>query len=188
MDVSIALPAVLKALHFAADKHRDQRRKGAEASPYVNHLIEVAELLAREGGVTDVITLQAAILHDTLEDTETTPAELDAHFGVEVRRIVEEVTDDKKLSNAERKRLQIVHARHLSERAKLVKIADKIANLRSLMLAPPVQWSLKQKREYVAWSERVGEGLRGCNRKLEASFDAAVAKGRQSLGSAVEAA
>ena len=186
MDVSIALPAVLKALHFAADKHRDQRRKGAEASPYVNHLIEVAELLAREGGVTDVITLQAAILHDTLEDTETTPAELDTSFGVEVRRIVEEVTDDQQLSKGERKRLQIVHARYLSERAKLVKLADKIANLRSLMLAPPVQWSLKQKREYVAWSDRVGEGLRGCNRKLEESFDAAVAKGRQRLGISLE--
>ena len=182
MDASTAIPALFKALHFAADKHRDQRRKGAEASPYVNHLIEVAELLAREGGVTDVLTLQAAILHDTLEDTETTLAELDARFGVEVRRIVEEVTDDQRLSNAERKRLQIVHARHLSERAKLVKLADKIANLRSLVQAPPVDWSLKQKREYVAWSERVGEGLRGCNRKLEESFDAAVAKGRQSFG------
>src|ERR1043166_8253441 len=112
MDAAIALPALLQALHFAADKHRDQRRKGAEASPYVNHLIEVAELLAREGGVTDLLTLQAAILHDTLEDTDTTPAELDAHFGGEVRRIVEEVTDDPQLSQAERKRLQIVQARH----------------------------------------------------------------------------
>jgi len=182
MDASIALPVVLTALHFAADKHRDQRRKGAEASPYVNHLIEVAELLAREGGVTDVITLQAAILHDTLEDTETTVAELDAHFGMEVRRIVEEVTDDQILSKAERKRLQIVHARHLSERAKLVKLADKIANLRSLLHAPPVQWSLKQKREYVAWSERVEEGLRGCNRKLEDAFAREVTKGRWNLG------
>jgi guanosine-3',5'-bis(diphosphate) 3'-pyrophosphohydrolase len=148
----------------------------------VNHLIEVAELLAREGGVTDVITLQAAILHDTLEDTETTVAELDAHFGMEIRRIVEEVTDDQTLSKAERKRLQIVHARHLSGRAKLVKLADKIANLRSLLRSPPVQWSLKQKREYVAWSERVGEGLRGCNKQLEESFDTEVAKGRRNLG------
>src|ERR1043166_7389512 len=137
MDASIALPALLKALHFAADKHRDQRRKGAEASPYVNHLIEVAELLAREGGVTDLMTLQAAILHDNLEDTETAPAELDAHFGTAVRRIVEEVTDDQTLRKAERRRLQIVHAPHLSERAKLVKLADKIANLRSLLQAPP---------------------------------------------------
>ena len=184
MNASIS--AILTALHFAADKHRDQRRKGAEASPYVNHLIEVAELLAREGEVTDVITLQAAILHDTLEDTETTPAELDARFGVEVRRIVEEVTDDKQLSYAERKRLQIAHARHLSERAKLVKLADKIANLRSLLHAPPVQWSLKQKREYVAWSDRVGEGLRGCNRQLEESFDAEVAQGRRNLEISLE--
>src|SRR5215216_1626051 len=97
MDAAIALPALLKALHFAADKHRDQRRKGAEASPYVNHLIEVTELLAREGGVTDVLTLQAAILHDTLEDTKTTPEELEETFGAEVRRVVEEVTDDKTL-------------------------------------------------------------------------------------------
>lgn len=182
MDASTALPALLKALHFAADKHRDQRRKGAEASPYVNHLIEVAEVLAREGGVTDVITLQAAILHDTLEDTETTPSDLDVRFGVEVRRIVEEVTDDKQFSKTERKRLQITHARHLSERAKLVKLADKIANLRSLVHTPPVEWSLKQKREYITWSDRVGEGLRGCNERLERSFDAAVTKGRRSLG------
>jgi GTP diphosphokinase / guanosine-3',5'-bis(diphosphate) 3'-diphosphatase len=104
MDASPAIPAVLKALHFAADKHHDQRRKGAEASPYVNPLIEVAELLAREGQVTDVHTLQAALLHETLEDTETTPAELDARFGVEVRRLVEEVTDEKQRSTAERKR------------------------------------------------------------------------------------
>ena len=182
MDIAIALPALLKALHFAADKHRDQRRKGAEASPYVNHLIEVAELLAREGGVSDLLTLQAAVLHDTLEDTETTAAELRAHFGAEVQKIVEEVSDDQTLTKAERRRLQVVHARHLSERAKLVKLADKIANLRSLLHAPPVEWSVKQKREYVAWTERVGEGLRCCNRKLEASFDAAIAKGRQSFG------
>ncbi len=185
MDAAIALPALLQALHFAADKHRDQRRKGAEASPYVNHLIEVAELLAREGGVTDLLALQAAILHDTLEDTDTTPAELEAHFGAVVRQIVEEVSDDQTLTKAERRRLQIVHAPHLSERAKLVKLADKIANLRSLLHAPPVRWSLKEKRDYVGWSERVGAGLRGCNRKLEEAFAVALAQGRQSFGSSL---
>ena len=185
MDAATVIPAVFKAWHCAAEKHRDQRRKGAEASPYVNHLIEVAEVLAREGGVSDVLTLQAAMLHDTLEDTETTAAELDARFGVEVRRIVAEVTDEQQLSKAEQKRLQITLARQLSERAKLVKLADKIANLRSLLHAPPVDWSLHQKRAYVAWSERVGEGLRGCNQRLERSFDAAVAKGRRSLGAPV---
>src|SRR5258706_6496950 len=101
---------ILKALHFAADKHRDQRRKDEEASPYINHPIEVAELLARVGGVTDLVTLQGAILHDTIEDTDTTPEELERQFGSEVRRVVEEVTDDKSLPKADRKRLQIEHA------------------------------------------------------------------------------
>lgn len=171
-----------RALHFAADKHRDQRRKGAEASPYVNHLIEVAEMLAREG-VTDLSTLQAAILHDTLEDTETTPTELDAVFGVEVRRIVEEVTDDKQLSKAERKRLQIAHAPHLSPRAKLVKLADKISNLRSLVRTPPAEWSLERKQDYVVWSDQVvTAGLRGCHTALERAFDVAIAVGKHELG------
>src|SRR4051812_9768931 len=106
-----ATPAdLLHALHFAADKHRDQRRKDVGASPYINHPIEVAELLARVGDITDRVTLQAAILHDTIEDTNTTPEELDAAFGPDVRRVVEEVTDDKNLKKEERKRLQIEHA------------------------------------------------------------------------------
>jgi len=128
MNTSSDLVTILQALHFAATKHRDQRRKGAEASPYINHPIEVAELLARVGGVTDIVILQAAILHDTLEDTQTTPAELDTIFGPEVRKVVEEITDDKQLPKAERKRLQIVHAPHLSVRAKIVKLADKSAS------------------------------------------------------------
>src|SRR3712207_4851286 len=100
MDTPDTAVALLGALHFAADRHRDQRRKGAEASPYINHPIEVAEVLARVGGVRDLVTLQAAILHDTLEDTETTAEELAAAFGPEVLRVVEEVTDDKKLPKA----------------------------------------------------------------------------------------
>src|SRR6185503_2690196 len=109
MKDSNTTAAILKALHFAATRHRDQRRKDIEASPYINHPIEVAELLASEGGVTDVLTLQGAILHDTIEDTKTTPEELEAQFGADVRRIVEEVTDDKRLPKSERKRLQIEH-------------------------------------------------------------------------------
>jgi (p)ppGpp synthase/HD superfamily hydrolase len=96
---------ILSALHFAAEKHRDQRRKGAEASPYINHPIEVAEVIARRGGVTDPVVLQAAILHDTLEDTRTTHAELESVFGREVADVVLEVTDDKALPSEERKRL-----------------------------------------------------------------------------------
>src|SRR6185436_14890407 len=115
MEKSDTIAAILKALHFAADKHRDQRRKDEEASPYINHPIEVAEMLARVGGVTDLVTLQGAILHDTIEDTNTTPEELEVHFGREVRDVVLEVTDDKTLEKMERKRLQIEHAAHISE-------------------------------------------------------------------------
>src|SRR5262245_31695745 len=91
MGASSTVTTILKVLLFAASKHRDQRRKDAEASPYINHPIEVAELLARVGGLTDLVVLQGAILHDTIEDTETTPDELEALFGLEVRRVVEEV-------------------------------------------------------------------------------------------------
>ena len=127
-----ALGSILAAVHFAADKHRDQRRKDAEASPYINHPIEVAELLERVGGITDIVTLQGALLHDTIEDTNTTPEELEKAFGKEVRSVVEEVTDDKRLPKEDRKRLQIEHAPHVSLRAKQIKLADKIANVRSV--------------------------------------------------------
>src|SRR5260370_27309321 len=133
--------ALLKALHFAANKHRDQRRKGVEASPYINHPIEVTELLARVGGVTDLVTLQSAILHDTIEDTRTTPDEIATEFGSDVRQIIEEVTDNKRLPKLERKRLQIEHAPHLSQRAKQIKIADKISNVRSVTQSRPTDWS-----------------------------------------------
>lgn len=174
--------ALLKALHFAADKHRDQRRKDIDASPYINHPIEVAELLTRIGGIDDIITLQAAILHDTLEDTNTTAAELEEAFGAEVRRVVEEVTDDTSLEKVERKRLQIEHAPHISHRAKLVKLADKIANVRAVVETPPAKWPIERRREYLDWTERVVAGLRGSNAELEKLYDAALAEGRRALG------
>ena len=182
MEASDAAVALLGALHFAADRHRDQRRKGAEASPYINHPIEVAEILARVGGVRDLVTLQAAILHDTLEDTETTPEELAAAFGVEVLRVVEEVTDDKKLPKAERKRLQVEHSPHLSDRAKLVKLADKIANVRSVALAPPPDWTWERRSGYLDWTEQVVAGCRGCNEALERYYDQVLGEGRSHLG------
>ena len=163
MEETSVTAALLKALHFAAHKHREQRRKDVEASPYINHPIEVAELLARVGRVNDLVTLQGAILHDTIEDTQTTPAELEAAFGVEVRRVVEEVTDDKRLPKAERKRLQIEHAPHLSMRARQIKLADKIANVRGVTQTPPADWSLARRQEYLDWTEQVTAGCRGCN-------------------------
>ncbi|MGG6238217.1 HD domain-containing protein [Nodosilinea sp. AN01ver1] len=173
--------ALLEALHFAATKHSDQRRKDKEASPYINHPIRVAQLLATEGGVSDLILLQAAILHDTVEDTDTTPEEIERRFGPEVRRVVAEVTDDKSLPKAERKQLQVEHAPHLSPQAKQLKIADKTANVQNLTTSPPDGWSLERKQEYLDWADRVVAGCRGCNPALEAVYDEVIAQGRQAL-------
>ena len=181
MEDSTTLAAILKALHFAAVKHRHQRRKDVEASPYINHPIEVAELLSGVGGVGDPVTLQGAILHDTIEDTETSPEELEAAFGAEVRRVVEEVTDDKRLPKAERKRLQIEHAPHLSARAKQIKLADKVSNVRAVTQSPPADWPLARRREYLDWSEQVVAGLRGCNPPLEDLYRRLLEEGRSAL-------
>ena len=172
--------SILKAVNFAAIKHRDQRRKDADASPYINHPIEVAELLA-SAGVTDTETLQAAILHDTIEDTDTTREELEKAFGTEVRQLVEQVTDDKSLSKEERKQLQIEHAPTLPVNAREIKIADKISNLLGITYSPPADWPLKRKREYFEWSKKVVMGCRGCNAKLEGIFDVVFQNGQRFL-------
>ena len=167
--MTIAL--VLKAAQFAAEKHRHQRRKDAHASPYINHPIELAKLLANEGGITDAEVLCAALLHDTIEDTETTAEELRAEFGDAIADIVLEVTDDKTLSKEDRKRLQIEHAPHASHKAKLVKLADKICNLRDVAERPPAKWDRARQREYFDWAKRVIDGVRGAHPRLEAAFD-----------------
>ena len=167
------LALLLKALAFAAHKHRDQRRKDPAASPYINHPIALADVLVNEGGVTDVEVLCAALLHDTVEDTDTTEQELAAAFGPRVARIVAEVTDDQALSKAERKRLQVEHAGSLSLEAKLVKLADKICNLRDVLQRPPAHWGLERRREYFEWAKDVVDGLRGAHPRLELVFDKA---------------
>ncbi len=164
---------LMTALAFAANKHRNQRRKDAEASPYINHPIALANLLLNEAGVEDQRILVAAILHDTIEDTDTTEQELVKHFGKDVADIVVEVTDDKTLPKAERKRLQIEHAAHISRRAKLVKLADKICNLRDIAASPPADWSVDRKREYFDWAKKVVDCLRGVHPGLEHLFDKA---------------
>jgi guanosine-3',5'-bis(diphosphate) 3'-pyrophosphohydrolase len=173
---------LLRALAFSAKQHRDQRRKDREASPYINHPIEVAHVLASVGGVTDVTVLVAAILHDTIEDTETTAAELEEAFGRDVRALVEEMTDDKRLPKAERKRLQVEHAPHKSYRAKLIKLGDKICNVRDVTHAPPADWTTSRRREYLDWTEQVVAGCRGVNAALERCYDQALADGRARLG------
>lgn len=169
------LVLVLDAAAFAADKHRRQRRKDAEATPYINHPLALATILAKEGCVADAEVIAAALLHDTVEDTETTFAELEARFGPTVAAIVAEVTDDKSLPKAERKRLQVTRAAHKSPGAKLVKLADKIANLRDIAASPPADWDAARKANYVRWASEVVSGMRGTNAALEAAFDAAAA-------------
>lgn len=167
----------IRALAFAAHKHRDQRRKDAGASPYINHPIALADVLANEGGVTDPVVLCAAVLHDTIEDTETTAEELTTLFGAAVTAVVLEVTDDKTLDKGLRKRLQIEHAPYLSAEAKLVKLADKICNLRDLIHAPPADWPAERIVAYFDWAARVVDGLRGVHPRLESVFDRARSAG-----------
>ncbi len=164
---------ILAAIAFAADKHRNQRRKDAAASPYINHPIALANVLANEAGIDDERVLIAAILHDTIEDTETTIQELVRQFGQEVADIVGEVTDDKALPKAERKQQQIDHAPTISRRAKLVKLADKICNLRDIASSPPAGWSLRRKHDYFDWAKAVIDRLRGVHPSLEYLFDTA---------------
>ena len=160
------------AYHFAAAKHVGQRRKGEAAEPYVNHLTEVADLVARAtGGDLDIVV--AAVLHDTVEDTETTVAEIEARFGSRIAGLVTEVTDDKSLLKAERKRLQIEHAAHASPGAKTIKLADKTSNLRAMVSSPPKGWPAERRAEYLDWARQVVAGCRGTNPWLESQFDEA---------------
>jgi guanosine-3',5'-bis(diphosphate) 3'-pyrophosphohydrolase len=163
--------ALFDALAFAARKHRDQRRKDAGASPYINHPIAVAHVLATAGAVNDVNVLVAAILHDTVEDTETTFAELEAGFGPVVTALVRELTDDKTLPRGERKRLQLERAATASSGAKQIKLADKICNLRDIRETPPADWSADRKAAYLEWATQVVDACRGANPRLEAVFD-----------------
>ena len=183
MRKRVAAVEVARALDFAARKHRNQRRKGASAEPYINHPAEVARLVAEATGGRPLAVLLAALLHDTVEDTQTTLDELEREFGKDVAALVAEVTDDKRLPKAERKRLQVEHAGAKSRGAKLIKIADKTSNLRSLLESPPTDWDLQRRREYFEWAKRVVEGCRGVNEKLEQAFDDAYRQGVASLES-----
>lgn len=162
---------IIDAVAFAAEKHRSQRRKDAAASPYINHPIALAHVLASEGGIDDVTVLSAAVLHDTIEDTQTTVAELQARFGPAITAIVLEVTDDKALPKDERKERQVQHAPHASHGAKLVKLADKICNLRDILASPPATWDAERKNAYFDWAARVIDGVRGVHPSLEQVFD-----------------
>lgn len=165
--------AITKALDFAARSHVGQRRKGQAAEPFVNHVTEVARLLAETTDGRDTALIIAGLLHDTLEDTRVTHAELAAQFGQDVADLVVEVTDNLNLPKPERKLLQVAAAPFKSPRAKMLRIADKTSNLHSLLNSPPPHWNYERRREYFEWAKRVVDGCRGHNARLEDLFDAA---------------
>jgi guanosine-3',5'-bis(diphosphate) 3'-pyrophosphohydrolase len=170
--MSDELIRLTRAFDFAARWHTDQRRKGVKAEPYINHLAEVALLVSESTDGADANLVLAAVLHDTIEDTEATFDDLVTNFGQDVAELVKEVTDDKKIHKSQRKRLQVEHAPHLSLRARAIKIADKVSNLRSMLHSPPVDWSDERRRRYFAWAKAVVAGARGVNPAIEAAFDA----------------
>ena len=168
-----------RATGFAAWKHKGQMRKGEGGIPYIHHPIEVTAILAEIGGVDDFDVLQAALLHDTIEDTETDRDEIESHFGSRVCAIVLEVSDDKSLVKPVRKARQVAHAPHLSSEAQTLKLADKISNVYDVAFSKPVDWAVQQQLEYFDWASRVVAGLRGCHSELEAAFDKQLAESRR---------
>jgi GTP diphosphokinase / guanosine-3',5'-bis(diphosphate) 3'-diphosphatase len=172
--------AVLRAADAAARWHVHQRRKGAAEEPYVNHLLEVATLVAEATDGKDPELVIAALLHDSIEDQEVPRSIIAEAFGDGVAKLVEEVTDDKKLEKQERKRLQIEHAHKKSQRAKILKLADKTSNLRAIAASPPPEWSVKRRLEYVDWARKVSTGLTGVSKWLEGEFEQAAKEAERS--------
>ncbi len=168
--MSNSITLLLRAAEFAANKHRNQRRKDHARTPYINHPLSIARVLAEEGGVKDPEILAAAILHDTLEDTETTRRELQRAFGARIAALVSEVTDDKSLPKQLRKQLQIDQAPKKSKGAALIKVADKICNLRDLKISPPKDWTVERRQKYRQWAKRVVSELPIRRHRLYAEF------------------
>lgn len=182
------LALAVRALAFATLRHTDQRRKGRRAQPYVNHLVEVALLVSEATDGADAGLVAAALLHDVVEDQDVTLDEITTTFGADVAHLVVEATDDKSLPAPERKRLQVEHAPHLSRRGKMLKLADKIANLRSLAEDPPEDWDEARLVAYVNWAQAVADGLRGVSADLDAAFARATQDARDAIASRVPAA
>jgi guanosine-3',5'-bis(diphosphate) 3'-pyrophosphohydrolase len=168
--MSAPVEQVLAAALFAAEKHSQQRRKGQAGIPYINHLLEVAHMVSENSDPSDVNLVVAALLHDVVEDTSTTLAEVEQRFGTDVAALVAEVTDDKSLPKEKRKELQVRNAPRKSPRAQIIKLADKISNLRSILHTPP-DWPYDRKRQYFDWARQVVDGLAAPNERLKAEFD-----------------
>jgi (p)ppGpp synthase/HD superfamily hydrolase len=175
------LRLVSEAAEFAARRHSGMQRKGRGNEPYVNHLAEVANLLATATDGTDAELVAAGWLHDTIEDTDTTREEVAQKFGERVAALVVEVTDDMSLPKEERRQKQIENAPHKSSGAKLIKIADKISNIRARIVPQPSQEEREDLIDYLAWAEKVVAGCRGVNAVLDQTFDETVRLARSTL-------
>jgi guanosine-3',5'-bis(diphosphate) 3'-pyrophosphohydrolase len=172
------LKLIFEALFFAAEKHKDQHRKGDSAAPYINHPIAVAYYLTRYCDMVDTTVVIAAILHDTLEDTDATPQEIEEKFGPDVLLLVQEVTDDKNLPKDVRRNLQVKTVSEGSPGAKLIRLADKISNVTDLTKTPPTGWDEKAKIDYLDWTEQVIRRIKGVNSSLEQLYDERMKRAR----------
>jgi len=175
------LLTILDAAVFASEKHQGQVRKNKHHSPYITHPLLVAQAIYQIGGIVNSRILTAAILHDTLEDTETEEREIEERFGEKVLSFVLEVTDDKTEGKMTRKRLQVIHAPELSYEAKIIKLADKLVNCRDILNAPPEDWPLERRQDYIQWGADVVEQIRGTNSPLESAFDQVLSDAQSEL-------
>lgn len=181
MTQDTELNRIFTAAIFAARKHQGQVRKDDRQSPYITHPLQVAQILWDIGGVREAQTLIAAILHDTIEDTATTRAEVREGFGEEILKIVLEVTDDKTQEKMTRKRMQVLHAPSLSKPARLIKLGDKLVNCCDILKNPPSNWTLMRRQNYIQWGADVIAQIRGTNVALEKAFDAMLAEAQAQL-------
>lgn len=186
MEHKIELDRLLEAIIFAARKHQDQVRKDQHNSPYITHPLAVTQAVWKIGGVEEMYILVAAILHDTLEDTNTSEDEIRGQFGDDILSLVLEVTDDKSLEKMERKRLQVAHAGELSYAARVIKLADKLINCQDVLNSPPKDWSLERRRAYIQWAADVVYKIRGTNPALENAFDEMLHDAQEQLGFSIK--
>ena len=176
-----AIRLISEAAELAARRHNGMARKGRGNEPYINHLAEVANLLAAVTEGADPELVAAGWLHDTIEDTETTREELAERFSERVADLVVECTDDMSLPKPVRRERQIADAPHKSPDAKLIKIADKISNIRARILPNPSDAERDDLIDYVTWAEKVVAGCRGGNAILDRTFDDTVKLARSML-------
>lgn len=186
MSEILDLANILEAVVFAARKHQGQVRKDQGKSPYVTHPLLVAKSIWEIGEVSEPRTLIAAVLHDTIEDTDTKPLEILDRFGEVILSIVLEVTDDKSLDKIERKRQQVIHAPSLSRPARLIKLADKLINCQDILYSPPEDWTLERRRNYIQWGADVIARIRHTNPPLETAFDAILIEAEEKLDYAIQ--